>query len=166
MLYRFGAFEISEQTRELRQEGRPLPCQPKVFDLLVLLLQQRHRVVSRETLLREIWPGVAVSGGSVNRLVKETRRTLGGCAHDGSCIRTFRARGYRFVGEVECEREPGETSEQDVTIERARRALEASVQSGMDDLQARIDDFVSTCQLAIEAARNQQPPVNGTPLQW
>lgn len=166
MLYRFGEFEISEQTRELRRGGRALPYQPKVFDLLVLLLQQRHRVVSRETILREIWPGVAVSGGSVNRLVKETRRTLGGCADDGSCIHTYRARGYRFVGEIECVRERGESSEEDVVIERARRALEASVQSGMDDLQARIDDFVSTCQLAIEAARTQQVAMNGTAVQW
>lgn len=157
MHYRFGEYEISEQTRELRVRGEQVACQPKVFDLLVLLLQNRHRVVTRDVILREIWPGVCVSGGSVNRLVKETRRTLEGGAGPRSCIRTFRGRGYRFVCDVECTREPGEASEQDVAIARARRALEASVEDGMQDLKVRLEEFVTTCHLAIEAARTGQP---------
>ena len=166
MHYRFGEFEISEQTRELSQHGRPLPHQPKVFDLLILLLQQRHQVVTRDMILREIWPHVCVSDGSVNRLVKETRRILEGCARPESRIRTFRGRGYRFVAEVVCTREPGETSEEDALIARARRALEASVEDGMQDIKLRLEEFVSTCHLAIEAARDEQQTQSATMARW
>jgi DNA-binding winged helix-turn-helix (wHTH) protein len=155
MLYRFDGFEIEEMTRELRSYGERVPCQPKVFDLIILLLQHRHRVVSREMILREIWPGVCVSGASVNRLVKETRRTLGAPCDETGHIRTSRGRGYRFVGDVECVREPGEASEEDALVARARRALEASMDDGLQDFKMRLEEFVSTCHLAIEAARTQ-----------
>ncbi len=155
MLYRFETFEVAEQTRELRCQGQQVHCQPKVFDLLVLLLQQRHRVVSREMILREIWPSVCVSGASVNRLVKETRRTLGSACDPNGHIQTSRGRGYRFVGHVECVREAGEASEEDAIVARARRALEASMEEGFQDFKLRLDEFVSTCHLAIEAARSQ-----------
>lgn len=156
MLYRFEGFEIEELTREVRRDGEPVHCQPKVFDLIVLLVQNRHRVVSREMILREIWPGVCVSGASVNRLVKETRRTLGARCDDTGHIRTSRGRGYRFVGDVECLREPGEASEEDALVARARRALESSLKDGFQDFELRLREFVSTCHLAIEAARAQQ----------
>ncbi len=155
MLYQFDGFEIAEHTRELRCHGHRVHCQPKVFDLIILLLQQRHRVVSREMILREIWPGVCVSGASVNRLVKETRRTLGAPCDESGHIRTSRGRGYRFVGHVTCLREPGEPSEEDALVARARRALEASMDEGFQDFKLRLDEFVSTCHLAIEAARSQ-----------
>jgi len=155
MQYRFDDFEVEEQTREIRRGGVTVPCQPKVFDLIVLLLQQRHRVVSREMILREIWPNVCVSGASVNRLVKETRRTLGGSSGAGGCIQTSRGRGYRFTGAVQCHREPGDVSEEDVMVARARRALESSVDDGFYDFKKRLEEFVSTCHLAIEAARDQ-----------
>ena len=96
MILSFDEFTLDTERFELTHDEHPRKVEPKVFDLLVLLLQNRHRVVSRDTILREIWPGVCVSGGSVNRLVKETRRTLEGGAGPRSCIRTFRGRGYRF----------------------------------------------------------------------
>jgi len=155
MQYRFGQFEIEEWTRELRRNGERVPCQPKVFDLVILLLQHRHRVVSREMILREVWPGVCVSGASVNRLVKETRRTLGAAIDEAGYISTSRGRGYRFVGRAECVREPGEAREEDVLVAQARRALESSMDEGLHDFKMRLEEFVSTCHLAIEAARSQ-----------
>lgn len=155
MRYEFDGFEIEEMTRELRRDGQPVACQPKVFDLIILLLQNRHRVVSRDMILREVWPNVCVSGASVNRLVKETRRTLGAPCDESGYIRTSRGRGYRFVGPVRCVREQGEASEEDALVARARRALESSMEDGFQDFKLRLEEFVSTCHLAIEAARTQ-----------
>lgn len=155
MRYRFNEFEVEEMTRGLHRGGQTVPCQPKVFDLIVLLLQHRHRVVSRQMILREIWPGVCVSGASVNRLVKETRRTLGTPVEKSGYICTSRGRGYRFVGNVECVSEPGEATEEDVLVAQARRALESSIEEGVHDFKMRLEEFVSTCHLAIESARSQ-----------
>jgi len=97
-IHRFAAFELDSGQRALRLEGRELPLQPRVFDLLSYLVEHRDRVVSKEELLESLWPGVVVTESSLQRAVSIARGTLeqGGLA---GAIRNYARRGYRFLVE-------------------------------------------------------------------
>jgi DNA-binding winged helix-turn-helix (wHTH) protein len=97
-IHRFAAFELDPAQRALRLEGRELPLQPRVFDLLSYLVEHRDRVVSKEELLASLWPGVVVTEGSLQRAVSLARAALeeGGLA---GAIRNYARRGYRFLVE-------------------------------------------------------------------
>ena len=56
MIFRFGRFELDESTRELRLGARALELQPRTFDLLVFLVRNNERVVSKDELLSALWP--------------------------------------------------------------------------------------------------------------
>lgn len=99
MIFRFGRFELDEGTRELRLGGRALPMQPRVFDLLVYLVRNQDRVVTKDELLSALWPEVMVTDSSIMRAVSLIRTVLrsGG---QPDAIRTFSRQGYRFTGEL------------------------------------------------------------------
>ncbi len=102
MTVSFGRFTLDEGARTLRLDGRERPLQPLVFDLLVYLVQRRERVVPKEELLSQLWTGVTVTDGSLQRAVSLLRAVLreGG---EEDAVQTFARRGYRF-----CERVPRE----------------------------------------------------------
>jgi len=124
MIHRFGNFELDEQRRELRLQGRERLLQPRVFDLLVYLVRHRDRVVGKEELLEALWPGVIVTDGSLQRVVSLARAALRDGDSPGG-IRTFFRQGYRFVAEVETP-EPGRTPSSPLPSElsAARQAFE------------------------------------------
>lgn len=95
MVHRFPSFEIDEPARELRSGSRVLPLQPRVFDLLVYLVKNRERVVSKDELLETIWADVTVADGSLQRAVSLARAALAELRAP-QAIRTYARRGYRF----------------------------------------------------------------------
>jgi len=119
-IHRFAAFELDPGQRALRLEGRELPLQPLVFDLLSYLVEHRDRVVSKEELLRSLWPDVLVTESSLQRVVSLARGALeqGGLA---GAIRNYARRGYRFLVEDRgAAAEPAESA--DDARARAERA--------------------------------------------
>lgn len=96
VIHRFAAFELDRHGRALRLEGREIPLQPRVLDLLLYLVENRDRVVSKEELLDTLWPGVVVTESSLQRAVSLARAALqqGGL---GEAIRNYARRGYRFL---------------------------------------------------------------------
>lgn len=121
MTFRFGRFELSEATRELRVGRRSIELQPRVFDLLVHLVRHHERVVPKDELLEAIWPGVMVTDSSIMRAVSVIRTVLreGG---QPDAIQTFSRQGYRFVGELADETAAPVATHREV--ERARAACE------------------------------------------
>lgn len=101
MLYRFQEFELAIERAALSRDDVAVALRQKSFAVLVYLLRHRERVVSRDELLREIWPGTVVSENSVAQCVIELRRALGDDAHEARFIRTMGRGGYRFVAAVE-----------------------------------------------------------------
>jgi DNA-binding winged helix-turn-helix (wHTH) protein len=99
MIFRFGRFELDEGTRALRLGARTLELQPRTFDLLVYLVRNHERVVSKDELLNALWPGVIVTDSSIMRAISLIRSALreGG---QGDAIQTFSRQGYRFIGEL------------------------------------------------------------------
>jgi len=96
----FGSFELDDDRFELTRDGLAVALRPKVFDLLVVLVRERARVVRRDEIFERLWSTTAVGFGSLAGLVNELRTALGESGRGPSSIRTVHARGYQFVAPV------------------------------------------------------------------
>lgn len=97
--YEFGDFKIDSVERVLLREGEPVPLTPKVFDLLLLLVESHGHVIEKEKLMNEIWPGMFVEEGNLTQNISVLRKILDdGEGHQ--YIQTIPRRGYRFVGRI------------------------------------------------------------------
>ena len=95
--YRFGDFRVDPTAYTLRRAGEPVPLSPRPFDLLVHLLRNPRRLVTKDELLDALWPGVAVTENTLTRAVSELRRALGDTPGAPRCIETVPRRGYRWI---------------------------------------------------------------------
>jgi adenylate cyclase len=100
---RFADFEIDLARQEMRRTGAIVHVEPQVFDLLVHLIRNRDRIVSKDELFEAIWQGRIVSEATLSSRISAARRALGDSGNDQSFIRTLHKRGFRFVGDVECD---------------------------------------------------------------
>jgi class 3 adenylate cyclase/tetratricopeptide (TPR) repeat protein/ABC-type cobalamin/Fe3+-siderophores transport system ATPase subunit len=98
MIYRVGSCTIDTQTYEVRQSGRRIVIEPQVFDLLVLLLMNSDRVVTKDEIIEAIWKGRIVSEAALSSRVAAARKAIGDDGKSQSLIRTVQRRGFRFVG--------------------------------------------------------------------
>jgi DNA-binding winged helix-turn-helix (wHTH) protein len=98
-IYHFGPFVLDVADRSLKREGAPVPLTPKTFDLLVALVENAGRLVDKDSLLRTVWPDVAVEEGNLTKGVFSLRQLLEAEAGP-RYIETVPKRGYRFIGEV------------------------------------------------------------------
>lgn len=95
--FRFGPFVVSPSHRVVRRGGDDVPMIPKYFDLLVLLISQRHRAVSRQEIFDRVWVDVVVSDGALSQAIRTIRRTLGDDPREPRFVRTVARHGYQFV---------------------------------------------------------------------
>lgn len=100
MLYVFDTFELDTQRYELRRAGSVQALEPQGFKVLLYLLEQRDRVVSKSELLERLWPGQYVSEATLTQRLVAIRRALGDDGRSQRYIRTVHGRGYRFVAAV------------------------------------------------------------------
>jgi DNA-binding winged helix-turn-helix (wHTH) protein len=100
MLYIFGEWTLDTQRYELTHAGVPIPLRPKVFQVLAYLLAQHERVVSKEELLAQVWPGQFVGDVGLNSYIMAVRKALGDRRPPYQFVRTVRGHGYRFVAAV------------------------------------------------------------------
>jgi TolB-like protein/DNA-binding winged helix-turn-helix (wHTH) protein len=99
---RFGDFEFDPSVYELRHNGTPVRLERQPMDLLILLVERRNQLVSREDIVQRLWdPRVFVDVETgVNTAVRKLRIALGDSAENPRFIETVPRRGYRFVAEV------------------------------------------------------------------
>src|SRR5688500_10680163 len=95
--FRFGRFLVSPGHRSLRRDSQDVPLIARYFDLLVLLLAERHRVVTRQEIFDRIWSDVVVSDGALSQAIRTIRRVLGDDSREPRFVRTVSRHGYRFV---------------------------------------------------------------------
>ncbi|MBI1777602.1 MAG: winged helix-turn-helix domain-containing protein [Proteobacteria bacterium] len=86
--------------RELRRGTDLIPLEPQVFDLLVYVIRNRDRVVSKDDLLQAVWGGRIVSESTLTTRINALRRALGDSGEEQRLIRTVARKGIRFVGAV------------------------------------------------------------------
>src|SRR5215831_2747860 len=101
MVFVFGECALDADRRKLRRAGIVRPLEPKAFMVLVHLLTQRHRAVSKDELLATCWPNEFVTEAALTRCLRVIRQAV---ADDGvrqHLIKTLRGYGYRFVADVE-----------------------------------------------------------------
>jgi TolB-like protein len=100
MTLSFGDYEIDVERRELRRAKTPIHVEPQVFDLLVYLVQNRDRVVSKDDLIASVWGGRSVSDSTLTSRINAARNAVGDSGAEKKLIRTIARKGLRFVGEV------------------------------------------------------------------
>jgi DNA-binding winged helix-turn-helix (wHTH) protein/tetratricopeptide (TPR) repeat protein len=100
MIYRFGTYELDLATIELRVGGKVRSVEPQVFALLVLLVENRERLVSKDEIIEKVWDGRDVSDAAVASRIKSARQALGDDGKSQRCIKTLHGKGFRFVADV------------------------------------------------------------------
>ena len=96
----FAGQVLDVDRRELTRDGIPVSVEPQVFDLLVYLVSNRHRVVSKDELLASVWGGRIVSESTMAARLNAVRKAIGDNGEQQNLIRTYARRGVRFVGNV------------------------------------------------------------------
>jgi DNA-binding winged helix-turn-helix (wHTH) protein/TolB-like protein/Tfp pilus assembly protein PilF len=98
--YDFGRFRLKTAERVLLREGEPVPLTPKVFDILITLVENRGQVVEKDDLMKKVWPTTFVEEGNLTQNVSLLRKALGESAGGAQFIETVPRRGYRFVAPI------------------------------------------------------------------
>jgi DNA-binding winged helix-turn-helix (wHTH) protein/TolB-like protein len=99
--YWFGRFELDPIQKTLTRNKQRIPLTPKVFDTLLALVRHQGRVVSKEDLMREIWPETFVEEANLAQNISVIRKALGADFTESAFIETIPKRGYRFVAPVQ-----------------------------------------------------------------
>lgn len=99
--YVFGPFRLDLEQKLLAQEGQSVPLPPKVFETLLLLLEQNGRIVGKEEMMKVLWPDRYVEEGNLTQNIFLLRKLLGEGQTKEQYIETIPKRGYRFIQSVE-----------------------------------------------------------------
>ncbi|HEY6544318.1 MAG TPA: winged helix-turn-helix domain-containing protein [Dokdonella sp.] len=99
--YRFGAFLLDPAKRILARDGALLTLQPKAFDVIVYLVEQRDRAVGRDELIAAVWGKADISDNALGQVVLQARRAVDDSGGDQQFIRTVPRFGYRWIAPVE-----------------------------------------------------------------
>lgn len=100
MIYQFGAFQLDVDGLELSEDGALVKLQPQAFALLIFLIENRDRVVTKDEVIDKVWDARAVSDATLNTRINALRRALGDSGDVQSVIKTFPRRGFRFVASL------------------------------------------------------------------
>jgi len=138
MIYQFGDCELDSARFELHRGGRAEPVEPQVFELLLYLIQNRDRVVTRAELNQAVWNGRIVTDSALNSRIKAARSAIGDDGKTQSRIRTVQRTGYRFVGTVSDGSAPVS-----IAAAPASTADPASIEAPLTDPRAAHADIAS-----------------------
>ena len=100
MVYEFKGFRLDRAERRLLHHGRPVQLKPKIFDLLLYLVERQGQLVEKDELMREIWPNTIVEENNITVSMSMLRKILGEDRSGRKFVETVARRGYRFVAEV------------------------------------------------------------------
>ena len=98
--YEFGPFRVDTRERQLTRNGEVVPLRPKVFDILLVLVQNSGHILTKDEVMNRVWSDTAVEEGNISRTISTLRNALGERPHEHRYIETIPWRGYRFVANV------------------------------------------------------------------
>jgi TolB-like protein len=108
MQFVFADHVLDTDRRELRCGSAQIAVEPQVFDLLIHLMQNHHRVVSKDDLIASVWGGRIVSDSTLTSRINAARKAVGDSGREQRLIRTTARKGIRFIGAVHTRPEGGE----------------------------------------------------------
>ena len=133
--YRFGSFRLDPAKRLLVRGHKSIPLMPKAFDTLLVLVENRDRMMGKEELMKSLWPDSFVEEANLAQNVAVLRKALGDSPEEHRYILTIPGRGYRFAARVNEEIEQEET---DLLVERHSRSRVVLEESSIPSAQPRI----------------------------
>jgi DNA-binding winged helix-turn-helix (wHTH) protein/tetratricopeptide (TPR) repeat protein len=98
--FEFGPFLIDASERQLLRNGQVVPLTPKVFDVLLALVQNSGHILTKDEVMKIVWPDTAVEEGNLARNISTLRSALGERPRESQFIETIPWRGYRFIAPV------------------------------------------------------------------
>lgn len=108
-LYEFGPFRVDAEKEILLRAGEPVPLTPKTFQILLVLIRHNQQVVTKDDLMKTVWPDTFVEEANLSRNIFMLRKALGDSAQDRYIV-TVPGRGYRLSESVQL------VPEQDVSL--------------------------------------------------
>src|SRR5258708_8809870 len=99
-LYEFGPFRVDPERETLQGEGEPVALTPKSFQILLVLIRHNEEVVTKDDLMKAVWPDTFVEEANLSRNIFMLRKALGETAQDHRYIVTVPGRGYRLAERV------------------------------------------------------------------
>ena len=100
MIFSFENFVLNCDQRELRRGAALVPIEPKVFDFLTYVIQNRDRVVSKDELIATVWQGRIVSDSALATCISAARSAVADHGGQQRLIKTLPRKGLRFIGSV------------------------------------------------------------------
>src|SRR5258708_23343908 len=100
MRYQFEGIVLAPDRREVARGSETIAPGPQVFDLLLHLVRNRERVVTKDDLIDAVWGGRIVSESTLTSHINAVRKAIGDTGDEQRLIRTIARKGYRFVGDV------------------------------------------------------------------
>ena len=100
-VYVFGPFVVDSVKRRLRRDDSVVVLAPKAFEVLLTLIERRERIVSKDELLRTVWPDAIVEENNLARHISTLRKALDERLTEHNYIVTVPGRGYRFVATIQ-----------------------------------------------------------------
>ena len=148
-----GAWLVQPSLGRMSFDGRTVQVRPKVMDLLAYLAGSPGTVISKETLLNDVWGTEAISESALTRTVSELRDALDDDAPQPRFLETIPKRGYRLIADVR----PAVSPEESNSHRRRARALAISGSRTSDRGIHRASDTRETTRRADSAAPSQAP---------
>ncbi len=100
MTWTFGQFQLDPERFELTRGDRRVRLEPQVLSLLIYLVQNRDRMVTKDEIVAAVWQGQAVSDASISSRIRSARQAVDDDGARQAAIRTVHGRGFRFIAEV------------------------------------------------------------------
>lgn len=138
-IYNFGSFSFNQAEQQLLHNDEPVSLPPKAFDVLLVLIQNRGCLVTKEKLMEEVWPDAFVEEANLTVNVANLRKTLDDGDGKLRCIETVPKRGYRFVAPVS-----------EATYESARQRKDSHPCDRTDRRRTELPNSVAVLPFTIE----------------
>jgi len=135
VLYEFGPFRVDPDKQALLREDQPVAITPKAFETLLILVRHSREVVSKDDLMKAVWPDAFVEEANLSQNIFMLRKALGETPEDRRYIVTLPGRGYRFAAQVRTVTLDGQDlviasrSRSELVVEQTDRAPAATVQA-------------------------------------
>src|SRR6478672_4904269 len=99
--YRFGDFIVDTDQKVLLRQEKAVPLTPKLFETLLILVENGGRIVQKEQFMERLWPQTFVEEANLTSNIQQLRKSLGDNARQPHYIETVTKRGYRFIADVQ-----------------------------------------------------------------
>ena len=164
--FEFGRFRVLSRRRQLLAGDAPVELGSRAFDVLMVLLESRGSLVTKDELLDRVWPGIVVEENNIQVQISSLRKALG---EDRNMILTAPLRGYRFTAEVRvtnCEADADASAATDFTTPDSERPAVTNLHAAVSDFVGREPDgqavwgAVAAVVAPPRAATNLPEPVS------